>query len=194
MGFTLSPKCASGCAITCSTGRTNCSYTHERPPRPSMINSKTVVRLPHPLLDWQRWSQQLHAMSTPYPWLLRGHHVGLGHFTEEGFHVPSGRKRYQDPATRLPDKGPDMGNLPRCQQRITRVEVEMVSSHLELELAFEDGEPFILIIMEVACRATFGKVGVLQDEGIRWRRGAHASRQWCSSLVRGSRLRDQHRR
>lgn len=59
-----------------------------------------------------------------------------------------------------------MGNLAWGQQRITRVEVEPLRSHLELELTFEEIESFLLVIMQVASRAPFGQEGVLQDEEI----------------------------
>jgi hypothetical protein len=57
-----------------------------------------------------------------------------------------------------------MGNLAWGQQRLTRVEEETLCSHLKLELAFEDIEPFILVVMQVASRATFRMEGVLKDE------------------------------
>ena len=44
-------------------------------------------------------------------------------------------------------KGPDMGNLTGCQQRITGVEVETLRSHLELELTFQNIKPFILVVV-----------------------------------------------
>jgi len=69
---------------------------------------------------------------------LGGHRVALDDFAEEGSHFPSGQKRDQNPATCLTDKGPDMGNLAWRQQRVPRVEVETLRSHLELELTFED--------------------------------------------------------
>jgi hypothetical protein len=104
-------------------------------------------------------------MGTPYSRILRGHRVGLGHLAEEGFHFPSREKRDENPATCLTDKGPDMGNLARCQQRITRLEAKTLCPHLELELAFEDIEPFLLVIMQMACWTTFGQEGVLQRKG-----------------------------
>src|SRR5260370_6210728 len=127
----------------------------------------------HPLLDWQRRYEQLHSMGTPSFRILRGHRVGLGHFAKEGFHVPSREKRDEKPATCLTDKGPDMGNPARCQQRITRLEAKTLCSHLELELAFEDIEPFILVIMQMACRTTFGQEGILQNKRITWGRRTH---------------------
>src|SRR5712691_11029281 len=127
----------------------------------------------HSLLDWQRWSQQLHTMSAPYSRFLRGHRVGLGHFAEEGFHFPSREKRDENPAPCRTFKGPDMGNPARCQQRITRLEAKTLYPHLKLELAFEDREPFILVIMQMACWTTFGQEGVLQEKRITWGRRTH---------------------
>src|SRR5216683_5084713 len=112
-------------------------------------------------------------MGTPYSRILRGHRVGLGHLAEEGFHFPSREKRDENPATCRTFKGPDMGNLARCQQRITRLEAKTLCPHLELELAFEDREPFILVIMQMACRTTFGQEGVLQEKRITWGRRTH---------------------
>src|SRR5260370_17719148 len=66
-----------------------------------------------------------------------------------------------------------MGNLARCQQRITRLEAKTLCPHLKLELAFEDIEPFILVIMQMACWTTFGQEGVLQDKRITWGRRTH---------------------
>src|ERR1700730_11106990 len=88
-------------------------------------------------INEQRRSHPLHPIVTPeYSQLLRGHRVGWSHFAEEGFHFPSREKRDENPATCLTDKGPDMGNLARCQQRITRLEAKTLCPHLELELAF----------------------------------------------------------
>src|SRR5437899_3366957 len=105
-------------------------------------------------------------MSTPYSRFLRGHRVSTGHLAEEGFHFPCREKCDENPATCLTDKGPDMGNLTRCQQRITRLEAKTLCSHFELELAFEDIEPFILLIMQMARWTTFGLEGILQDKRI----------------------------
>ncbi len=66
-----------------------------------------------------------------------------------------------------------MRNLPRCQQGITRTEAKTVRSHLELELAFENRKPFLLLVMQVTSRATLRKVGVLQDERITLVRQTH---------------------
>src|ERR1700694_2009914 len=112
-------------------------------------------------------------MGTPYPRILGGHRVGLGHFAEEGFHFPSGQKRDQNSATRITGKCPDMGNLAWCQQRITRLEMYTFRSNLELELAFKDIEPFILFVMQMTCRATFHQEGVLKDEETTWVRRGH---------------------
>src|SRR5712691_6300370 len=127
----------------------------------------------HPLLNWQRRSKPLHPMGTPYSRILRGHRVGLAHLAEEGFHFPSREKGDENPATCRTFKGPDMGNLARCQQRITRLEAKTLCPHLELELAFEDREPFILVIMQMACWTTFGQEGVLQEKRITWGRRTH---------------------
>src|SRR5207302_932767 len=67
----------------------------------------------HPLLNWQRRSQQLHPMGTPYSRILRGHRVGLGHLAEEGFHFPSREKRDENPATCLTDKAMVLMPSPR---------------------------------------------------------------------------------
>src|SRR5438270_234368 len=112
-------------------------------------------------------------MGTPYSRLLRGHRVGLSHLAEEGFHFPSREKGDENPATCLADKGPDMGNPARSHQRIPWQEAKTLCPHLEEELAFEGIKPFILVIMQMACRATFGMESVLQDQRITWGRRTH---------------------
>jgi hypothetical protein len=46
--------------------------------------------------------------------------------------------------------------------------VETFRSNLELELAFEDIELFILVVMQLTFRATLRQEGVLKDEEITW--------------------------
>ena len=48
------------------------------------------------------------------------------------------------------------------------VGVETSRSNLELELAFEDIELFILVVMQLTFRATLRQEGVLKDEEITW--------------------------
>src|SRR5260370_3140554 len=116
---------------------------------------------------------RLHAISTPQSRILRRHRVGPGHLSEKGFHFPGRKKRDQNPPPPLSDKGPDMGNPAGRQQRLPWVELEPFCSHLEEKLPFEDVKPFLLLVMQVTGRATFGQEGVFQNTDIGCRRRGH---------------------
>ncbi len=76
-----------------------------------------------------------------------------------------------------------MGNLAWDQQRLTRVQEEPLCSHLKLELAFEDIEPFLQLVMQVTWWATFRHEGVLHDEHIAWVRRGHLEGKGDTALV-----------
>jgi hypothetical protein len=103
------------------------------------------------LLDRQRWSQQLHAMSAPQRRILGRHRVRPGHFAEKSLHLSCGQERNQNAPARLADESPDVGHLARGQQRLARLEAETLCTNLKPKLAFEDIEPLILLIKLPSC-------------------------------------------
>src|SRR5579883_271971 len=123
-------------------------------------------RVSRHLRDRQRWAQQLHPVSAPQLRVLGRHRVGPGHCAEKSLHLPCGQEGNQNAATRLPDKGPDMWNPPRGQQGLARLETETLRANLELKLAFEHIEPFILLIMQVTGRTALRLERVLEDQRI----------------------------
>ncbi len=53
------------------------------------------------------------------------------------------------------------------------MEAKTFYSHLELKLSLKNIEPLILVMMQVSCRATPGKEGVLQNERVMRVRRTH---------------------
>ena len=88
----------------------------------------------------------------------------LVQFAEEGLHLSGGGEGYEHSATTVAGEGPDMRHVARGEDRVSGVEDERPIADLDVELTLEDVEPLVLVGMEVAGRAAFLVVGVLNDE------------------------------
>ena len=62
------------------------------------------------------------------------------------------------------DVRPHVRHLARRQQRVAGTQQGPLLPHLHQEVAFDGIEPFILVVMQMARRATFGVERILKDE------------------------------
>jgi len=95
--------------------------------------------------------------------LLRRQDRELANLAEERLHFARRLEHIHHLSRLVAHAGPDMVNLARCENGLPCPQTKLIVAYLKIKLTIDDIKPLILIMVDVARRATFARRGKLEN-------------------------------